>query len=309
MVRLGHELVRVGDEHDDENARCHGERVLAAAALIAGDLDGHTRRHLDAARRWEAIHNKWGVNVGVVVRYLEAAARGRFPEAEAVLDELLAKAAEDPNFAAVYAGQLIMLRELQGQLAEIEPIIDMSATAYPAILSLRIVDGLALLELGREDEARAIASAHLDSDQMRARDFMELSRLAWGVQLAAELGDNALLAPLAARLAEWEGQVLVVNVGIGILGRVDAYLGLGAAALGDDATADGYFAAALDWEEANGCRPFAARTRLWWARAIATRDPDRAALLLDGCIALAEEIGNATLTAQARALRASLGPP
>jgi hypothetical protein len=306
MVRLGHELKQIGDEHDDENARCHGDRVLAAAALIEGDLDEHTQGHLEAARRWEAIHNTWGVNLGVVVRYVEAAARGRFAEAEAALDELLAKAADDPNFAAVYAGQLIMLRELQGRLAEIEPIIDMSAKAYPAILSLRIVDGLALLELGREDEARAIARAHLDTDQMRARDFMELSRLGWAVQLASELGDTELLAPLAARLAEWEGQVLVVNVGTAILGRVDTYLGLARSTLGDADEADRLFAAALEWVDGSRCRPLAARTRLWWARSLAERAPRQAAELLIDCVATCDELGIVSLGTRARELLLAL---
>ena len=90
----------------------------------------------------------------------------------------------DPNFAAVYAGELIMLRELQGRLAEIQPLIDMFASSYPAILSLRIVDGLARLELGREEEAREIARSVLESPAMGIRDYMELSRLAWAVQLA-----------------------------------------------------------------------------------------------------------------------------
>src|SRR5205823_8860238 len=129
-------------------------------------------------------------------------------------------------------------------------LIDMFASSYPAILSLRIVDGLARLELGREEEAREIARSVLESPAMGIRDYMELSRLAWAVQLAAELHDVELLAPVAERLAAWEGLVLVVNVGIAILGRVEAYLGLARSVLGDEADADRLFAVALEWEQA-----------------------------------------------------------
>jgi hypothetical protein len=306
MARLGEELQRIGDEYDDENARCHGLRTSVVVDLYHGDLDRHTEVIADCARRWGAVHNAWGVAVGVVARYVDAAARGRFDEAEAVLEELVTMGAHDANFAAVYAGELIMLRELQGRLGEIQPLIDMFASSYPAILSLRIVDGLARLELGREEEAREIAHSVLESPDMGTRDYMELSRLAWAVQLAAELCDVELLAPVAERLAAWEGLVLVVNVGTAILGRVEAYLGLARSAVGDDAGADRLFAVALEWEQASGCRPLTARTQLWWARALAGRDPARAAALLDQCIETCAALDIQSIGSHASALRASI---
>jgi hypothetical protein len=209
------------------------------------------------------IGNRWGHAAGIEARYFVAAARGDWTTAEGALDELLGLSATDPNFSAAYLGEVLMLRELQGRLAEVEPMLAMTAASYPHFISLSVAHGIHLLDVGERARAEEILRAALAHPMFGVANFAELSLLAWTTQLAAQLGATDVLPDLVRSLRRWEGQVLVVNLGIGLLGAVDAYLGLGCAALGDRVEAERLFASALAWEETNGCAPFAARTARW----------------------------------------------
>ncbi len=123
--------------------------------------------------------------------------------------------------------------------------------------------GIRLHDDGDHTGAEALLRNALAHERFGYPDFAELSLLAWTTQLAALCGAVDVLPALVASLGRWAGQVLVVNIGVGILGAVDAYLAIGHAALGDRSTADRLFASALAWEEGTGCVPFADRTRRW----------------------------------------------
>ncbi|MEY2569653.1 MAG: hypothetical protein QOE63_3 [Acidimicrobiaceae bacterium] len=306
LAQLGHELVAVGAECDDENSTCHGLRALATHDLMLGDIDAFVSKIAETEGRWRVIGNVFGAGVGIVGRYVAAAARGDWPAAEATLNEMLDWGVLDPNFTAAYAAEYLGLREVQGRRAEIEPMVGAVAASMPSFPSLRIAHGLALHELGRTEEAVAICRDVVADPAFLLADYGELSRLAWTVELAATTGALDLLPSLVESLRAWEGLVLVVNVGIGILGKVDAYLGLGHAALGDHDRADQLFTGALAWEVSSGCRPFAARTRLWWAQSLADRDPAQALELLEACTATCDELEIVSVGAQARVLRRSL---
>ena len=263
QARFGEELLAVGAEHEDENATCHGLRATGLARLAGGDLDGYLATMADAAERWALIGNRWGYAAGIQARYTGAAARGQWDVAEAALDELLAFGATDPTIAVLYVGEVIMLRELQGRLAEIDSMLAASAAAYPAILSLAVVHGIHVHDTGDAAPAEAILRRTLADERFAFPDFTELSQRAWTTQLAAMCGAVDVLPALVSSLHRWQGQVLVVNAGVGILGAVDAYLALGHAALGDHDEAERLFASALALEESNRCVPFAERTRRW----------------------------------------------
>jgi hypothetical protein len=72
-----------------------------------------------------------------------------------------------------------------------------------------------------------------------------------------------------------------------------------------------HYEKALALEEGFESWALAARTRFWWARALAERgasgDAAQARELLDACLAKTRAFGMAYLTEQAEALRAQLG--
>src|SRR5262249_16035411 len=112
LARIADELVAMGSADRDEHPLIQGQRLPAQAGLMRGDADGYAATLTDTERRCRASGNTWGVGTSMWGRFTEAAARGRFAEAEAVTLEVLSLAANDANFATVYAGQTIILRQL-----------------------------------------------------------------------------------------------------------------------------------------------------------------------------------------------------
>ncbi|MEY2432416.1 MAG: hypothetical protein QOC92_2141 [Acidimicrobiaceae bacterium] len=271
LAQMGDELQALGAEFDDENATCHGLRASAAARLIHGDLDAHTEILADCERRWGAIHNAWGAGVCAAARFIDACARGRFEEAEAAISELLPITATDPNFTAIYAGQLILLRIAQGRRAELDEFIGASAQSFPEILELQIQHGMCRFDNGDVAGARQICRDVLARPELTNHDYSELSRLGSAIELTVAVDELEPLPVLIEAMLPYEGQILVVNLGIGMVGPVNRFLGAAAGALGDAERSDRWFASALAWEEANGCTVLAETTRRWWDRAKGSR--------------------------------------
>jgi AAA ATPase-like protein len=267
LDKLGQELQSLGTEFGDENATCHGLRASAAARLIHGDLDGFAETLAECERRWAAIHNAWGAGMCAAARFSEACARGRFDEAEAAVNDLVPIMAADPNFAAIYAGQLVLLRIFQQRRAELDAFIGASAATFPGILELQIQHGSCRFELGDVSSAKQICRDVLSRPELTKHDFAELSRLGAAIELAVAVDEIEPLPMLIEAMLPYEGQILVVNLGIGMVGPVNRFLGAAAGALGDSERADRWFASALAWEEANGCVPMATLTRRWWDQA------------------------------------------
>ena len=267
LDQLGQELQSLGAEFADENATCHGLRASAAARLIHGDLDGYTAILAECERRWAAIHNAWGAGACSAARFSEACARGRFEEAEAAVNELLPIMATDPNFTAIYAGQLILLRIAQGRRAELDAFIGASAQSFPDILELQIQHGSCRFDLGDVPGAREICRDVLSRPELTKHDFAELSRLGAAIELAVAVDELEQLPMLIEAMLPYEGQILVVNLGIGMVGPVNRFLAAAAGALGDAKRSDRWFASALAWEEANACTVLAESTRRWWDQA------------------------------------------
>lgn len=303
LTRMGAELQALGAEYDDENATCHGLRASAAAQLIHGDLDGYLERAAECERRWRAIHNQWGAGFGITARFIDAAVHGRFAEAEAALNELVPIMATDANFTAIYAGEMVLLRLLQGRRAELEPFVAASVASFPGVFELRIQHAMCRYELGDVDAARATCREVLSDPAMYVPDFGQLSRSGAAVELAVATGCLDLLPKVFDVLLAYEDQLLVVNLGIAVVGPVNRFLGAAAAALGDLERAEAWFASALAWDERNQCEPLAAWTKWWWGQALAAHDRPRAIELLDDAAAICDRLEMPSIAAQARERR------
>ena len=263
---LGRATEAMGLEHGDDQVVAHGRRMIALADLQDGDVDGFVGTIAECAEVWQTYGYIMGIAQGIHARVLEAAARGRFDEAEATTAEILDRLPNDRYHSATYAAQLIVIRWLQGRLGELEAMVGMAAAAYPELPSLHTCHGLALMELGREDEARAVCQARPDDPRMFGVDFLLPTRLAWGIELAILTGQLDQLPRLVDAFEPYGGQLVLLGTGVGLLGAADHFLGAAAAALGDSDEAAVRFRAALDLEEGQRLAPLAARTRTWMTR-------------------------------------------
>jgi hypothetical protein len=141
----------------------------------------------------------------------------------------------------------------------------------------------------------------------------DASLLALLVPSVAEAGDEARAALLVDRLRPYARDLLSSGMsGYSFCGIGGQWLGVLAASLGRWEEADALFAEALLPLEALGARPFAARLRYDWARALLRRgraeDRGRARGLLDVAVSEAEALGMSWLVALARR-RADVGAP
>jgi tetratricopeptide (TPR) repeat protein len=151
-----------------------------------------------------------------------------------------------------------LLRREQGRVSEEEATIRESVVDFPWYPMYRSVLVCLLLDLGEAAEARA------EFQQLAADEFAALYRdNSWlfGTSLAAEacarLGDASAAAVLLEQLAPFAGRHAIAHAE-GSVGAVDRYLGLLAATLDRLDEAGGHLAAAIDFNERMGARPWVA---------------------------------------------------
>ena len=191
-----------------------------------------------------------------------------------------------------------------GGLANMVEFALNGAAVSPDFTMYRVTACLMLAELERYDEARQFL------DELGANEFEALSddwtlpaQLSWLAEVAGQVDAKEHAEVLGRRLAPYAGQLIVTGTSAQVPGVADRYRGIAAATVGDPA-ADGLFASALELEDRIGARPFAARTRYWWARHLLTNggDQNQAAELLDSCLATARDLGMQRLIEQVDAL-------
>jgi tetratricopeptide (TPR) repeat protein len=165
----------------------------------------------------------------------------------------------------------------------------------------------ALIESGREDEARALALA--EDFQSVPWDWLWSGTMCgWAIvcarlQIVDRAGElHELLAPFADRLTV---------SGALVSGSIPSTLGSLATTLERYEQAEEHFAAAAEIEERFGAPLFLARTRASWARALIARgrpeDLDRAQHMLEQAEEVAERLGGGFVTREVAECRAVLG--
>ena len=143
------------------------------------------------------------------------------------------------------------IRREQGRLAEVEPSVRRFIELYPALVAWRAALALLLVELGREDEARAEFEALAEPDAL-PRDANWLIGVTLLAEVCGALGDGGRAEPLYALLEPYAGRNVVVGRAatcngaasrlLGMLAVGDARLGARRGALhqrAGDARADG----------------------------------------------------------------------
>jgi class 3 adenylate cyclase len=214
-------------------------------------------------------------------------------------------ASGEPDAMPTFGAQLLYVRYFQGRAGELVEQTVQLASEEDSLPGWRAGAALALLESGREDEARQLALAE-DLQSVPWDQVWSLAMIGW-VEACSRLGVLDRTGELYELLAPFSGQMAasgaLVNTSFAwALGRL-------AATLERYEVAEGHFAAAAEIEARFGAPLLLARTRADWARALIARgrpeDLDRAQHMLEQA-ETARRLGAGLVTREAAECRAAL---
>lgn len=249
---------RVGAPHDLAGA-------LTARAQDRGELGRLDAAHSDVVRAHElAERHHLGQNLAVSgwCLALRLALEGRLEESErAIEDNEAFQATLAMSGYGIGLCQLSLVRDVQGRLAEMEPVLGEVRHFHPG---LREVHALAMVRSGRHDDLRLLLGEWRDQPPLLP-DYLWLMLTAVRAEVWAALGDADAARDLAAALTPY-AERLAISVPVGFRGSVHHSLGLLAAATGDVAAAREHLHAARDVHEHLGLALWADRSAAELAR-------------------------------------------
>lgn len=275
QIDLATELVRVGEAANDAE-RAFGGRLVRCLYLADLGAVADSRAELEALlRKAEELRQpayKWATRA---TETMFALLEGDLGRAERLM-ALEVRPGQPPNPArddlSAHQMHLYLLARERGGLAELEQSARAAVGEYAWYPLHRAALTCLLLELGREDEARAVF------DELSVEGFGALYRdNEWllGMALAAEacsrLRDAERAAVLYQQLAPFEGRHSVGHPE-GSLGAVCRYLGLLAHTLGWLNKAEHHLRDAIAMNERMGARPWTAYSRFDLAGVLLDRD-------------------------------------
>lgn len=277
-----------------------GDRAGAEDAIAQG---GQLARRRGGGRLAAAMVGMWNAML--------ALCDGCLDMAEENAAALLPMAGIDVNFQNSWSSLMFRIEQERGRAGALLPIVQAAAEQTPGLVTLRAVLALTLAEVGEYDEARSVF-AELTRDDLAAvpRDVAWSASLSQLSELCVLVGDPTVAANLHELLRPFSGQMLLTAWGVYCPGAADRYLGALAGLMSRHDEIDDRFDAALALEEGMGATALAARTRVWWARALVERggpdDRGRARSLLDEATEVCEPLGLVAITREATAVAARL---
>jgi hypothetical protein len=191
--------------------------------------------------------------------------RGRFASAERKMAEAfeVGRRAGMRNAQALFAVQTFYLRELQGRLGELRPVLQQMAERSPQVRSLPLVIPLAAMQEGDALLARTTF------EPIAARDFEDIPHdldwlpvMAANARLAAYLRDLPRCALLREKLLPYAGWCITLPYGQYWDGSVALRLAAMERVLGEPDAARAHFHAALACHRRAGALPLIAHTLL-----------------------------------------------
>ncbi|MET0513128.1 MAG: AAA family ATPase [Thermoleophilaceae bacterium] len=291
QVELAGELIDASLEARDVERAIEAYEHRAAGRLELGDVAGaatdvEAMAPLAAELRQPA--QDWFV---AERRAVQALHEGRLADAEVLSGEALRIGRGALSWSARVCNvlQLVVVRRLQGRLAEMEgaarEAAEEYASSYPVCKCAHIH---VLAAVGDEAEAR-VALAALAPHGFGALDFDEtwLGSIAFLAEAAYALGDAEHAQTLYERLLPYEDSLAVSTPEVA-MASVPRYLGLLAAVSGREELAAEHFEAAVAVDTRIGARAFAALTLVDYAALAGDRD--MAARAADACAELGMDV-------------------
>lgn len=281
-----------------------GEQLLMLRSLRVGDhlelgdLDGAERALAEFSDAAEEAQLPWFLWLASGMACKIALLRGHFGEAERLIEQTLAtgRRTDHPNVDVLHAGQTTLLRIVQGDLAELAPLVRAGVEAYPQVVTWRAVRAYLAAELGD------LADAQAQIEVLAEGDFAALPRdTSWFVLIGfasvacAQLADRERAAALYDLALPYADGFTGVGASLLSLGHMGRYLGWLAAATGRRREAAAHFERAIERTAAMGALPWLALSRFDYARVLATSraraDRSRARAQLAQALTVAEGIG------------------
>ncbi|HYJ27943.1 MAG TPA: BTAD domain-containing putative transcriptional regulator [Nocardioides sp.] len=243
---------RVGEPHDLAGA-------LTTRAQDRGELGRLDAAHSDVVRAHELAerhHLSQNRTVSGWCLALRLAMRGRLEESERAVEENEAfQATLAMSSQGIGLLQLGFLRDVQGRLPEMEPMLREVRHHHPG---MRELHALSMLRAGRHDELRATLGEWREQPPLLL-DYLWLLLSAVRAEVWAGLGDADASRDLGGQLAPY-AERLAISVPVGFRGSVRHSLGLLAAGAGEPRTAREHLLAAREVHERLGLDLWVART-------------------------------------------------
>ena len=239
-VALYDELVETADAVGDASALTTG---LAGRASDRVELGRLAEARADLARA-EALARRHSLPQNLVIVGWSCATLHQMDGDVATAEAVIART-EALDATLSMAGQGIplykraILRLLEGRLPELEPELRGAARVH----LFRDVHALALVEAGREDEARGVLGPWAEQPPV-PWDYLWVLFTVVRARLWARLRDPDAVAALRAALAPYADRLAVGSVAVAFLGSVELALAELAAAAGEPETAAEHLARA-----------------------------------------------------------------
>jgi class 3 adenylate cyclase len=206
---------------------------------------------------------------------------------------------------------ILSLRQLQGRLAEMEPLVKRLVDESPLLFSYRCSLAWIYSESDREADARAemerLAEAGLST---LPHDSTWITSMYLLTEICAVIEDRARAEELYALLLPYAGQNMVVQPALICTGSVSRQLGMMAAVARRWDDAERHFEDALSFDAKMGARPWLAHSQYNYAKMLAARnsqnDQRRAMELLREALDTAYELGMKRIIERGVALKLEL---
>ncbi|MFL5909798.1 MAG: tetratricopeptide repeat protein, partial [Gaiellaceae bacterium] len=283
---------------------CH--EVSLHTTLQLGDAASALPHYDEMTRLAEELHQPAHDWLMTAWRAVLDVMRGAFASAEELIEQgrELGRQAQSWNAEVSYRVSTYVLRKQQGQLAEIEELLEQSVAEYGVLPRFQCMLASAYAELGRREAAAracdALLAEDLESWHVDTEWLFAMTELAEAVVLLDDEHRAARLYPVLLPYARLNA-VAPVEAVTGSTARV---LGMLAAALGRFDEAERHFEHALEANERLGARPWVAHTKHQHARMLLRRaaagDAERAHALLEGARRDYEELGMKSWAERAR---------
>ncbi|MBX3023916.1 protein kinase [bacterium] len=246
-LALSSELIELAEASDERGLALSGRGWRMVDLMELGDVEAFERELDTHAREAADLRQPVFEYVTHLRRTMLALLRGRFAEVEQMAFETpgLGERAQIDGARQVFGAQMYSLRQEQGRLAEIEPVLEMMRAQYPHNAGWPVALAYLYAETGRLDEAaRELAALAANDFRALPRDLTFNVQLTYLSRLCARVGDAAAARRLYA-LHLPSAHHFVVAAGTAPLGAAARNLGLLAATMGDDDDAARWFEAAL----------------------------------------------------------------
>jgi tetratricopeptide (TPR) repeat protein len=299
--------LRIARRLEDPVAHFWASMYRLNATAAAADLT-EAAEHLDTMAaiaeevplpllRWEAdLHRAWYLLLG-----------GDFAEAEAHSSRAFEIGMEcgQPDAPMLYAGQLLMIRFDQGNLGELEQILEQQLLDNPGIPAFRAALALAHCDVGRHDDAaRQLHRAAAERFEDLPYDQVWLMCIGIWASVTELVGDADAADAIYELMLPWSGQVL--STGAHVFGACDHWLGALATITGDLDAAGEHLARARELHARLQAPVWSLRTQLARAVLLERRGsaPERAeaGLLAHEVRTMAGRLGCDGLTRRATAM-------